>query len=52
MLPPDAYEAIVKMIFVLMAGCVLCMSKIKAAEIDHNQVFKTQVYSQAITIKK
>ncbi|MFG1492304.1 hypothetical protein ABMA75_01970 [Halobacteriovorax sp. ZH4_bin.1] len=48
MLPPDAYEAIVKMIFVLMAGCVLCMSKIKAAEIDHNQVFETQ----AISIQK
>ncbi|MEH0861282.1 MULTISPECIES: hypothetical protein [Halobacteriovorax] len=38
MLPPDAYEAILKMVFVLMAGCVLCMSKIKAETIDYSKI--------------
>lgn len=43
MLPPDAYEAVLKMIFVLMAGCVLCMAKINAAPIDFNQVNQNQI---------
>ncbi len=43
MLPPDAYEAVLKMVFVLMAGCVLCMAKINAATFDYNQVKTYQI---------
>lgn len=52
MLPPDAYEAILKMVFVLMAGCVLCMSKIKAQTIDYKLLNSLQTKSISNTLQK